>query len=542
LHIYKNLVITLSNDYRFSAKELADTWKDFAKINHVSDLNDSNLSLFRDAVLHYSSSQRSDGASAAVVGREGLGRRSVSSSLVTPFESSSENNIITSGLSAVDMVTSKASVSSPMRPTLDDDDEPPTTKQKSVSFQKSSDGKTPNASSSSALVTPGKVETPTTINANGAPSSNMTSFLKYEDRKNQGQVIASYNPHNFSIPVTSISTLTNKRRCTIEEYESHESHKNTSSVFRYMFCPNSRRAEALEKKWQSLRRSILAHLQTQNHQSNTSMDLQQQQQHDTDMVDIDEEEIPVGIPQSSPHITIGRICNEAHTGTLNAASIVLEGSKSRSNGARIYLDVTNLLSSPFTKNLRTKGLDGWSFFPGQMVALQGRNVSGRKMIVDQVVAEGAPPPPLSKTLASKLMDFHHGMDHQNGSHLRLIVACGPFTTQDNLFYEPLVDLLNEVLRVNENEGGVDLVILLGPFVDLRQPLLMDAEKVILERNDTEDGYDDRETKRQKVHVPYEAVFANKVAAELEALYEQHPNLATQFVLVPSLDDAVSEPT
>jgi DNA polymerase alpha subunit B len=289
----------------------------------------------------------------------------------------------------------------------------------------------------------------------------------------------------------------------------------------------------LEKKWQSLRRVILSHLQTQ-HQEDVSKESQQQ---DADVIDMTVEEIPVGIPQSSPHVTIGRICNEAHSGTLNAASMVLEGSKSRSNGARIHLDVSNLLSPP--SDGTKKGLDGWSFFPGQMVALQGRNVTGRKMIVDQVVAEGAPPPPICKTLASQLMDYHHGMDHQNGSPLRVVVACGPFTTQDDLSYQPLFDLLLEVVRMNENEGGVDLVILMGPFVDVRQPLLMDGDKVVLE---VDDGYDGRESKRQKMHVPYETLFANKVAGELFTLFEQQPHLPTQFVLVPSIDDAVAEPT
>jgi DNA polymerase alpha subunit B len=176
-----------------------------------------------------------------------------------------------------------------------------------------------------------------------------------------------------------------------------------------------------------------------------------------------------------------------------------------------------------------------------MVALQGRNVTGRKMIVDKVVAEGAPPPPLSQTLASKLMDYHHGLDHQNGSPLRIMAACGPFTTQDDLSYQPLVDLLREVVRVSNNEGGVDLVILMGPFVDIRQPLLTEGDKVVLELDDEEEEDSRRTSKRQKIHVTYETLFSEMISRTLEVLYEDYPDLPTQFVLVPSLDDAIAEP-
>jgi hypothetical protein len=71
---------------------------------------------------------------------------------------------------------------------------------------------------------------------------------------------------------------------------------------------------------------------------------------------------------------------------------------------------------------------------------------------------------------------------------------------------------------------------MGPFVDMRQEIVKNGEDLVLE---CEDG--------TKTHVCYEQFFAAKVAAELETLYEEDPDLKTQFVLVPSMDDAVSEP-
>ena len=48
----------------------------------------------------------------------------------------------------------------------------------------------------------------------------------------------------------------------------------------------------------------------------------------------------------------------------------------------------------------------------------------------------------------------------------MVVAAGPFTTSDDIDYEPLAALL-AVCR----EKRPDVLILLGPFVDAEQPLL-----------------------------------------------------------------------
>ena len=50
--------------------------------------------------------------------------------------------------------------------------------------------------------------------------------------------------------------------------------------------------------------------------------------------------------------------------------------------------------------------------------------------------------------------------------MQVVVACGPYTTTDNLSYEPLEDLL----RYIENQKP-HLVILCGPFVDARHDII-----------------------------------------------------------------------
>jgi len=65
---------------------------------------------------------------------------------------------------------------------------------------------------------------------------------------------------------------------------------------------------------------------------------------------------------------------------------------------------------------------------------------------------------------------------------------------------------------------------------MRQDLIKDGEDLIVEFADG-----------SKRHFSYEQFFAAKIVGELEAMYEDLPGLRTQFVIVPSLDDAVAEP-
>jgi DNA polymerase alpha subunit B len=167
-------------------------------------------------------------------------------------------------------------------------------------------------------------------------------------------------------------------------------------------------------------------------------------------------------------------------------------------------------------HLQTSQKVPYSLFPGQIVALQGMNASGRKFnahaILDSVAL------PAESSTVQSLVHYHYSEDFQNGQPLSLLVAAGPFTTSDNLNYTPLVDLLDRVQR-----DSVDVVILMGPFVDLRQPHIQSGHTLV-------DGE----------LLSYEALFTHKVAGLLEQHYDTDKNPHTQFVLVPSVDDAISE--
>ena len=133
---------------------------------------------------------------------------------------------------------------------------------------------------------------------------------------------------------------------------------------------------------------------------------------------------------------------------MNHTSVVVEGSSSSCGGARINVDLGNLKSKKIP----------FSLFPGQIVAIEGMNPTGRK-IVAHSVCEGAAHAS-NKSTIKDLLHYHY--EKQDGSAVKVLTACGPFTTSENLEYQPFVDLMHVIL-----EQLPDVVVLTGPFVDVR---------------------------------------------------------------------------
>lgn len=197
---------------------------------------------------------------------------------------------------------------------------------------------------------------------------------------------------------------------------------------------------------------------------------------------------------------------QAHEGRMNATSVMLEGSRHTSNGSRVEVDLSNVKAAK----------ESYSLFPGQIVAIEGVNTSGRKLVA-QRICEGAARTP-EPSSARELLKLHH--DVQGGSPLQLLTACGPFTSSDNLEYEPLYEFM---VKVKEHEP--DVVILMGPFVDMRHKRVSTGRTTL----EDEDG--------NEVVVPCEVLFMNKVSLLLEEFYEVNPASRTHFVIVPSMEDA-----
>ena len=140
-------------------------------------------------------------------------------------------------------------------------------------------------------------------------------------------------------------------------------------------------------------------------------------------------------------------------------------------------------------------------------------------MVAKKVCEGVMKP-LPKSTAGSMLDTQHGEAGQDGKPLKVFCAAGPFTTTQDFDFAPMSDLLHVVKRLRP-----DVVVLVGPFVPAEHPMAREGN-VCLE---SEDG--------EKLTVTFENIFSEKFAKLLEDTYLDEPGLHTQFVLVPSLEDA-----
>jgi DNA polymerase alpha subunit B len=230
---------------------------------------------------------------------------------------------------------------------------------------------------------------------------------------------------------------------------------------------------------------------------------------------------PVGIPSPDTVWVCGRVCNESSEGNINKTSIVLEGSKLQSAGRRVLLDITEVQQ--------------YALFPGQIIMVEGINPSGRKMIAKRII-EGMPAPHVT-TPSSKIMEYQQSPKYQGGKPLNILVAAGPFTTSDNLLYEPLVDILSLV-----GEKKPDVLILIGPFVDISQPLLSSGQVLLQETIEDEMG---NVIDSPTHEASYEMVFVEKIIRDGIGAYfnseaDYGGELPTNIILVPSLQDGHHE--
>ena len=132
---------------------------------------------------------------------------------------------------------------------------------------------------------------------------------------------------------------------------------------------------------------------------------------------------------------VGRICCDASDVRINVESILLQGSQDLCRGRMLPFD--------------EKEVPEYSLFPGQVVLAEATNPTGRKVHAKKLFADASPT--LNPT-ANRDRARDHSLD--------VVVAAGPFTTSDNLDYEPLDDFL---AYLAQNKPHV--AIMIGPFVD-----------------------------------------------------------------------------
>lgn len=210
-------------------------------------------------------------------------------------------------------------------------------------------------------------------------------------------------------------------------------------------------------------------------------------------------------------VSIGRIASDSPEGKLNASSLVLETSRRMGAGLRVPLDMGNL---------------AFQFFPGQIVALRGSNASGDKFRVSKILDI-----PLLGSAASSISQLQEHTNRLQGSAdametdtppmpLNIMLGAGPYTSDDNLDFEPLHALCSQAA-----DTYADALILTGPFLDIEHPMIANGEIDLPEEALLEPDVTTMST-----------VFKYLISPALHQLITTHPRIVV--ILVPSVQDAI----
>ena len=408
-----------------------------------------------------------------------------------------------------------------------------------------------------APVTPFKTSTSTTTTSygnNDALLSKTTPHSSYKTRKSSGEIPVEFNPHlrdlekgyktfhkmtnnkiddstrrqknpipNMNKKVRIRSLRSAKYTQTVREEDGTLTNDqfpvediNLYTRYRFMYTTLHERSRALESQVQLLSYDMRTNLKLTNL-------------------------CKVGLPKQDVVTVFGRICNEAATGKLNRTVLVLEGGRNDSQGRRIKLKMDEM----------DKERKPYAFFPGQIVAIEGVNTFGTEMIVKNV--HYGCPKPLLTLPAEKLFKMYYDIDDSTqksndinamqetnssllstlGGNLRLslnsnkkaksmkkvLVASGPYTTTDNLDFDAFDDLLRVIAKQKP-----DIAILCGPFIDAKHPMISEGNAFVYAEDGTEECVD------------FDTLFKLKISNSIMDLVETFPMLATQFILIPSIDD------
>ncbi|KAJ7945513.1 DNA polymerase alpha subunit B [Quillaja saponaria] len=210
-----------------------------------------------------------------------------------------------------------------------------------------------------------------------------------------------------------------------------------------------------------------------------------------------EEPMDPTIASQKSVFTVGMICSDGE-GRLNDKSTLLQSSVEHSGGQCVRLELQQLSC--------------FSIFPGQVVGIEGHNPSGHCLIASKLV-DSLPSVANDENLhPAKKQAFDkeiHLTDLSSHRELSMIIAAGPFTTTDNLLFEPLVELLAYAKR-----KPPQLLILLGPFVDSEHP----------------------EIKKGTIDRSFDEIFHLEILRRLQD-YVEYMGSEAQVILVPSIRDA-----
>ncbi|XP_022734880.1 DNA polymerase alpha subunit B-like isoform X2 [Durio zibethinus] len=212
-----------------------------------------------------------------------------------------------------------------------------------------------------------------------------------------------------------------------------------------------------------------------------------------------EEPMDPSVASQRSIFAIGMICCDGE-GHLNDKSILLQSSVEHSGGQHVRLELNKL--------------SHFSVFPGQVVGIKGHNPSGHCLIASELVDSV----PLSVAAdmnlpRAKKQALDEEIQATNLScaptEITMVIAAGPFTTTDNLLFEPLTELLAYATK-----KCPQLLILLGPFIDSEHPQI----------------------KKGTVDLSFDEIFQMEVLRRVQD-YLEYMGPDARVVTIPSVRDA-----
>ncbi|CAO2829420.1 unnamed protein product [Amaranthus hypochondriacus] len=212
-----------------------------------------------------------------------------------------------------------------------------------------------------------------------------------------------------------------------------------------------------------------------------------------------EEPVDPSVASQKSIFAVGMICCDGE-GRLNEKSVLLQSSVEHSGGEPVRLELDKL--------------NQYSIFPGQVVGIVGTNPSGHCLVASKLVDAIPLLPSSDENLhpAKRIALTEENLSNSESpaqAQLSVMIAAGPFTTTDNLLFEPLTELLAYATRKLPQ-----LLVLLGPFVDSEHP---EIKKATFDRS-------------------FDEVFYQEVIRRLQD-HVEYMGSSTRVLLVPSIRDA-----
>lgn len=289
-----------------------------------------------------------------------------------------------------------------------------------------------------------KLEANKTPSASSNFSTDVKDNISKLDSSPLNQMSSVYNtPDNEAVAPNKVENECDKCLLTlnVENVSSSEGMDFESDV-RVKVTPFY---DAIKYKFRTMRQSLLDSADVLDEQIDIFTEIIQQH-YDIKSSDIQNPTIQ----QQSEIWTVGRIVSDSPTseGLLNVESLAIETSRSTGIGRRIRLNF--------------EMISDLSVFPGQIVAMKGKNANGEYFMVSEILKI-----PYLNFPASDIDTIEEAQLATSNQQMKVVLTSGPYTPSNAIDFSILK---NFVERINDSIRP-HILIMFGPFLDVTHPLI-----------------------------------------------------------------------